>query len=142
MQCYDSEEVFRLINVKELECEFAFISALQRNEPLLPFLLQETHIFNLEFMCFQQLIFFFLSESTQYIFIIMEMRLKNSYGMKWFHLIFTKPHKPLTRIKLFIHTHRDTRTFIFPLLSILNLFNRHLMNAFLWTGDTETGILE
>lgn len=59
MQRYDSKEVFGLINVKELECEFAFISALQCNEPLLPFLLQEAHIFNLEFMCFQQLIFFF-----------------------------------------------------------------------------------
>lgn len=61
MQRYDSEEVFGLINVKELECEFAFISALQCNEPLLPFLLQEAHIFNLEFMGFQQLIFFFFS---------------------------------------------------------------------------------
>lgn len=61
MQRYESEEVFGLINVKELECEFAFISALQRNEPLLLFLLQEAHIFNLEFMCFQQLIFFFFS---------------------------------------------------------------------------------
>lgn len=39
VQRYESEEVFGLINVKELECEFAFISALQRNEPLLLFLL-------------------------------------------------------------------------------------------------------
>lgn len=68
MQRYESEEVFGLINVKELECEFAFISALQRNEPLLLFLLQEAHIFNLEFMCFQQLIFFFFFQNLHSIY--------------------------------------------------------------------------